>query len=108
MLSDKMKWRENEIKLLLKYSKEGLSNEEIAKKLNRTKDSIDWKLYKNLKIRKSDIRLPKFNRKQLYNLYYKKKLKLKEIAKMFNCSRTYISRQMEKLKIPRERKRCGR
>ena len=101
-------WNKTEINLLLEYAKKGLSNEEIAKRLNRTKNSIEWKLYKNLKIRKNDLRLPKLKRNQLYTLYYKKRFTLKNIAKLFDCSTTYVFNQMKKLKINRDRNRCRR
>ncbi|MEM5772741.1 MAG: LAGLIDADG family homing endonuclease [Candidatus Aenigmatarchaeota archaeon] len=99
------RWNKTEINLLVKYAKERLSNEEIARRLNRSKDSIEWKLYKNLKIRKNDLRLPKFERNKLYELYYKKGLSLQEIAKVFGCSTTYIFKQMKKFQIPRDRNR---
>ena len=83
-------------------------NEEIARKLKRSKNSIEWKLYKSLKIRKNNIRLPKFNRNQLYCLYYKKGFTLKRIAKLYNCSVTYVFNQMEKQEILRDRNRCLR
>ncbi|MEM5883042.1 MAG: LAGLIDADG family homing endonuclease [Candidatus Aenigmatarchaeota archaeon] len=101
-------WSKFDIKLLLEYSRKGLSNEEIARKLKRTKYSIQWKLYKNLKIRKNDLRLPKFKVDTLNKLYYENGLTLKEIAKRFNCSESYVFNQMKKLKIPRDRRRCGR
>jgi intein-encoded DNA endonuclease-like protein len=100
------KWSKAEIESLISHAKKGLTNEEIALKLNRTKDSVEWKLYKNLRIRKNDLRLPKFSEEELYDLYYNKKLTLEQIAQNFKCSVAFILNKMKKLKIPRDRKRC--
>jgi len=102
------KWSKTEISSLISYARKGLSNEEIAIKLDRTKNSVEWKLYKNLRMRKNDLRLARFSGEELHNLYYNKKLTLGQIAQNFKCSKTFIFSKMEELKIPRDRKRCAK
>ena len=102
------KWSTAELKSLTDYAKEGLTNEEIGIKLNRSKNSVEWKFYKNLRIRKNDLRLPKFSREELYNLYHNKKLTISQIAHNFKCSRTFIFNEMKRLKILGDGKRCAK
>jgi len=101
MMESKLYKNKNLLKKL--YIKNKLSIKQIAEKFNVPKCTV-WYWLKKFRIRRrSSGGIKKFviDKSTLNKLYYTKKLSLKKIAKIYNCSEATILNRMKEYKLKR-------
>lgn len=84
------------------YTKDGLSIPKISKILGFSTRTIQIRINEcKIKLRKPGVSPPKVSDDVLINLYVNKKYSSRKIAKIYNCSYSYIDTRIKKLNIPR-------